>query len=115
MAPRQNAGGLPHQMLDSVFASGTQPHRKRHAQAAAGKQTLPMLSHKLQAECALLCGSGMKEGCALGEDGLQLLLAALERPYKYGAGFKCGSFDTDVKATLQLPVITAARGDAHHV
>jgi hypothetical protein len=56
-----------------------------------------------------------KEGCALGKDGLQLLLAALERPYKYGAGFKCGSFDTDVKATLQLPAIVAAGGDAHHV
>ena len=81
VAPRQNAGGLPQRMRDGAYAlEAHQPHGKRHAQAAAGKQTLPMFRQKLQAECALLCGSGMKEGWALGEGGLQLLLADLERP-----------------------------------
>jgi len=63
------------------FASEThKSHGKRHGQAAAGEQTLPMLSRKKGAECVPLRGSGMKERLALTEDGLQLLLSALERP-----------------------------------
>ena len=56
----------------------------------------------------------MKEGWALGDDGLQLLLADLERPYECGAGFKCRYFSRDVKAMLQLPAVAlaAAHGDA---
>ncbi len=81
MAPRQNAGGLLQRMRDGAFASEThEPHGKRHGQAAAGKQTLPLFGPKLQAECEPLFGSGLKERWALGEDVLQLLLAALERP-----------------------------------
>jgi len=116
VTPRQNAGGLPHRMRDGACVSEThEPHGKRHAQAAAGKQTLPLFRRKLQANCALLCGSGMKEGWALGEGGLQLLLADLESPYKCGAGFKCPRFNTDVKATLQLPALAAAHGDAQRL
>ena len=81
VAPRQNAGGLPQRMRDSAFALEThKPHGKRHGQAAAGKQTLPLFGHKMGAECVLLCGSDMNERLALTADGLQLLLAALERP-----------------------------------
>ncbi len=113
VAPRQNAGGLPHRMRDGTCASKThKPHRKRHAQMAAGNQTLPLFRPKLQTECALLCGSGMKEGWALGKGGLQLLLADLERPHECGADFKCRRFSTDIKATLQLPALAAAHGDA---
>jgi hypothetical protein len=56
----------------------------------------------------------MKEGWALGEDGFQLLLADLERPYECGAGCTCRCFSKDVKATLQLPAVAlaAAHGDA---
>jgi hypothetical protein len=70
-------------MRDGASASEThEPHRKRNAYVAAGNHTLPMFGPKLQAEYTLLCGSGMKEakGWAQGEDGLQLLLADLERP-----------------------------------
>ena len=81
MAPRQNAGGLPQRMRDGAFASETHKiHGKRHGQAAAGKQTLPLFGPKMGAECVPLSGSGMKERRALTEDGLQLFLAALERP-----------------------------------
>ncbi len=81
VAPRQNAGGLLQRMRDGAFASEThKPDGKRHGEAAAGKQTLPLFDPKLKAECVQLCSSGMKERWALGEDGLQLLLAALERP-----------------------------------
>ena len=56
----------------------------------------------------------MKEGWAPGDDGLQLLLADLERPYECGAGYKCRCFSRDVKAMLQLPAVAlaAAHGDA---
>jgi hypothetical protein len=68
-------------MRDGAFPSEThEPHGKRHAQAAAGKQTLPLVGTKMRAECAPLCGSGMQERWAPAEDGLQLLLTALERP-----------------------------------
>jgi len=81
VAPRQNAGGLPQRMHNSAFASETHKlHGKRHGQAAAGKQTLPLLGPKMQAKCLTLCGSDMQERWALTADGLQLLLAALERP-----------------------------------
>ena len=81
MAPRQNAGGLPQRMRDGACASVThKPHGKRHGKAAAGEQTLPMFGLKVGAECVPLCGSGLKERWALAADGLQLLLAALERP-----------------------------------
>ncbi len=50
----------------------------------------------------------MKEGWALGEGGLQLLLADLERPHECGAGCICRRFSADVKATLQLPALAAA-------
>ena len=81
MAPRQNAGGLPQRMRDGACASETQqPHGKRHGQAAAGKQTLPMFGLKVGAERVPLFGSGMKKRWAPAEDGLQLHLAALERP-----------------------------------
>jgi hypothetical protein len=57
-----------------------EPHGKRHGQATAGEQTLPLLFDlKLQAECVSLCGSGMNEKWAPAEDGLQLPLAALKR------------------------------------
>jgi hypothetical protein len=47
-------------MHDGAFASeANQPHGKRHGQAAAGKQTLPLFDLKLQAERAFLCGSDM--------------------------------------------------------
>jgi len=81
--PRQNAGGLLQRMRDGAFASEThQPHGKRDGQAAAGKQTqsLPRIRPKIGAECVPLSGSRMKERWALTEDGLQLPLAALERP-----------------------------------
>ncbi len=79
MAPRQNAGGLLQRMRDG--ASETHElHGKRHGQAAAGKQTLPMFGLKVGAERVPLFGSGMKKRWALAEDGLQLPLAALERP-----------------------------------
>ena len=81
MAPRKNAGGLLQRILHRAFASETQqPHGKRNRQSAAGEQALPLLGPELPAERAHLGGSGMKEGWALGDDGLQLLLAALERP-----------------------------------
>ena len=52
VAPRQNAGGLLQRMRDGAFPSEThEPHGKRHRQAAAGKQTLPLFGPKLQAEC----------------------------------------------------------------
>ena len=54
-----------------------EPHGKRHGQAAAGEQTLPLFRHKKGAECAPLRCSDMKESWALTADGLQLLLAAL--------------------------------------
>ncbi len=61
----------------------------------------------------------MKEGWALGDDGTQLLLADLERPYECGAGCKCRCFSSDVKATLQLPAAArppaAAHGDAQRL
>ena len=59
----------------------------------------------------------MKEGWALGDDGLQLPLADLERPYECGAGCKCRCFSRDVKATLQLPAVAlaAAHGDAQRL
>jgi hypothetical protein len=81
VAPRQNACGVPHRMRDGACALEThQPRGKRHAQAAAGDQTLPLSGPKMGAECAPLCGSGMQERCALTADGLKLLFAALERP-----------------------------------
>jgi hypothetical protein len=81
VAPRQNACGLPHRMRNGACASEKhKPHNKRHGQATAGQQTLPLFGPEMQAECVPLCGSGMKERWALTEDGLQLLLAALERP-----------------------------------
>ena len=81
VAPRQNAGGFPQRILHGALASETQqPRGKRHRQSAAGEQTLPLLGPELQAERAHLCGSGMKEGWARAEDGLQLPLAASERP-----------------------------------
>ncbi len=83
VAPRQNAGGLPQRMRDGACASEThKPHGKRHGQAAAGKQTMPLFRPQMGAECVPLCGSciEMKERWALSENGLQLLLAALERP-----------------------------------
>jgi len=58
-----------------------------------------------------LCGSGMKEGWALGEGGLQLLLADLERPHECGAGLKYRRFNTNVKATQQLSTLAAAGAD----
>ncbi|OBQ31657.1 MAG: hypothetical protein AN484_28805 [Aphanizomenon flos-aquae WA102] len=81
MAPRQNAGGLPQRMRDGACASVThQPRGKRHAQAAAGEQTLPLFGPQMAVECATLCGRDTKERWARAEDGLQLPLAALERP-----------------------------------
>ena len=81
VAPRQNAGGLPQRMRDGACALEThQPRGKRHAQAAAGEQTLPLLGPKMAAECATLCGRDTKERWARAEDGLQLPLAASERP-----------------------------------
>ena len=81
VAPRQNAGGFPPRILHGALASETQqPRGKRHAQAAAGEQTLPLLGPELQAECATLCGRDTKERWARAEDGLQLPLAASERP-----------------------------------
>ena len=81
VAPRQNAGGFPPRILHGALASETQqPHGKRHAQAAAGDQTLPLFGAKMGAECATLCGRDTKERWARAEDGLQLPLAALERP-----------------------------------
>ncbi len=81
VAPRHNAGGLPQRMRDGACAWVThQPHGKRHAQAAAGQQTLPLFGPQMAAECTTLCGRDKKEGWARAEDGLQLPLAALERP-----------------------------------
>ena len=81
VAPRQNAGGFPQRILHGASASETQqPQGKRHAQAAAGEQTLPLFGAKMAAECATLCGRDTKERWARAEDGLQLPLAALERP-----------------------------------
>jgi hypothetical protein len=68
-------------MSDGACASETnQPRGKRHGQAAAGKETLPLAGTIMAAEYEPLCGSGIKERRALTEDGLQLLLAVLERP-----------------------------------
>ena len=81
VAPRQNADGLPQRMRDGACALEThQPRGKRHAQAAAGEQNLPLFGPKMGAECATLCGRDTKERWARAEDGLQLPLAALERP-----------------------------------
>ncbi len=81
VAPRQNAGGLPQRMRDGACALEThQPGGKRHGQAAAGNQTLPIFGAKMAAVCATLCGRDMKERWARAEDGSQLPLAALERP-----------------------------------
>ena len=81
VAPRQNAGGLPQRMRDGACASVThQPRGKRHAQAAAGEQTLPLFGPQMGAECTTLCGRDTKERWARAEDGLQLPLAASERP-----------------------------------
>ena len=81
VAPRQNAGGLPQRMRDGACALEThQPRGKRHAHAAAGEKTLPLFGPKVGAECATLCGRDTKERWARAEDGLQLPLAALERP-----------------------------------
>ena len=81
VAPRQNAGGLPQRMRDGACASVThQPRGKRHAQAAAGDQTLPLFGPQMAAECATLCGRDTKEIWARVEDGLQLPPAALKRP-----------------------------------
>ncbi len=51
----------------------------------------------------------MKERWALTADGLQLLLAALERPQECGTSCKQRRFNVDVKATLQQPAFAAAR------
>ena len=51
----------------------------------------------------------------MGEDGLQLLLADLERPYECGAGFKRRRFSTEVEVTMQLPALAAAHGDAQRL
>ena len=81
VAPRQNAGGLPQRMRDGACALEThQPRGKRHTQAAAGEQTLPIFGPKMGAKCATLCSRDTKERWARAEDGLQLPLAALERP-----------------------------------
>ena len=115
VAPRQNAGGFPQRILHRALASETQqPRGKRHAQAAAGEQTLPIFGPKMAAQCATLCGRDTNERWARAEDGLQLPLADLERPYECGAGSKCRCFSRDVKARLQLPAVAlaAAHGDA---
>ena len=89
VAPRQNAGGLPQRILHGASTLVThQPRGKRHAQAAAGQQTLPLFGPKMAAECATLCGRDTKERWARAEDGLQLPLAALERPQEQGTGCK---------------------------
>ena len=81
VAPRQNAGGVTQRMRDGACASVPhQPRGKRHGQAAAGEQTLPLFGPQMGAECATLCGRDTKERWARAEDGLQLPLAALERP-----------------------------------
>jgi hypothetical protein len=81
VAPRQNAGGLPQRVRDGACALEThQPRGKRHGQAAAGKQTLPLFGTEMGAECATLCGRDTKERWARADDGLQLPLAVLERP-----------------------------------
>ncbi len=81
VAPRQNAGGLPQRMRDGACALEThQPRGERHAQAAAGQQTLPLFSPQNGAERVTWCGRDAKERWARAEDGLQLPLAALERP-----------------------------------
>jgi hypothetical protein len=68
-------------MSDGACALEThQPGGKRHAKAAAGEQTLPLFDPKMAAECATLCDRDTKERWAPAEDGLQLPLAALERP-----------------------------------
>ncbi len=65
--------GFPQRIIHGALAFETHQHRgKRHRQSAAGEQTLPLLVLELQAERAHLCGSGMKEGWALGDDGTQL-------------------------------------------
>ena len=81
VAPRQNAGGLPQLMLDGACALEThQPRGKRHAQAAAGEQTPPLFGSNMAAKCVTLCGRDTKERWVRAEDGLQLPLAASERP-----------------------------------
>ncbi len=51
VAPRHNAGGLPQRMRDGTCASVKhQPRGKRHAQVAAGEQTLPLFDPKMAAE-----------------------------------------------------------------
>jgi hypothetical protein len=81
VVPRQNADGFPQRILHGALASETQqPHDKRHAQAAAGEQTLPKLGIKLGGQCCTLCGRDAKERWARAEDDLQLPLAASERP-----------------------------------
>jgi hypothetical protein len=76
-------------MPDGAFASVThQPSGKRRAQAAAGEQTLPLFGPEMAAECATLSGRDAKERWARAEDGLQLFLAALERPQEQGTGCK---------------------------
>ena len=102
-------------MRDGACASVThQPRGKRHAQAAAGEQTLPLFCPKMAAECATLCGRYTKERWSRAEDGLQLPPAALERPQEQGTGCKKRCFSRDVKTTLQLPALAvgAAHGDA---
>ncbi len=81
VAPRQNAGGFPERILHGALASETQQHHgKHHAQAAAGEQTLPKSGIKMGGQCCTLCGRDAKERWARAEDGLQLPLAASERP-----------------------------------
>ena len=68
-------------MRDGACALEThKPHGERHGQAAAGNKIVPLFGPKMGAECAPLSSSGLRGGWALAEDGLQLLLAALERP-----------------------------------
>ena len=79
--PRQNAGDVPQRMRAGACASVTHKSRgKRHAHAAAGEQTLPLFGPAMGDECATLCGRDTKERWVRAKDGLQLPLAALERP-----------------------------------
>ncbi len=78
--------------MQAAFLSG---HFTAHSPLKHNNRTASVTDNRLQvsklcrclalncqpnAQRAHLCGSGMKGGWALGDDGLQLLLAALERP-----------------------------------
>jgi hypothetical protein len=89
-----------------------QPHSKRHALVAAGEQSLPLFGPEMGAERATLCGRDTKERWGRAEDGLQLPLAAMERSWEQETGCERRRFSRDVKATLQLPVLAAAHGNA---